>query len=224
MNWWLRHAETTTGVAPSLLAADFGRLADELASLTDAGCDIFHLDVMDGHFVPNITFGPFIVAAVRRLTDLPRDTHLMLSRPDLYVGPFADAGADALTIHVESDCDVGDTLAAIEARGVKTGISLNPGTALDETKPYLADLDLVLVMSVEPGFGGQSFRPEALDKVRELCRLRDENGWKYAVSIDGGVAGGTAPGCREAGADILVSGSWLLAAEDRAAAVAELRG
>lgn len=211
-------------MAPSLLAADFGDLNSELRSLAAAGSDLLHLDVMDGHFVPNITFGPFIVAAIDRGSDLPLDAHLMLERPDRFVAPFADAGADALTIHAESDCDIGATLADIDGRGVKPGLSLNPDTPVEVLLPYLEDLDLVLVMSVQPGFGGQKFRESAVAKIRELCRLRDENGWRYAISVDGGIDDRTGAVCRAAGADILVSGSWLVRSPDRAAAVEMLRG
>ena len=224
MNWWLRHADSGVAIAPSLLSADFGDLAGELDSLTVAGADIFHLDVMDGHFVPNITFGPFIAAAIRKRTELLLDTHLMLERPDLFVAPFADAGVEALTVHVEADCDIEATLDAIADRGLRTGVSLNPDTSLDLIRPYLCDLDLVLVMSVQPGFGGQSFREEALAKIRALVEARSAKGWEYAISVDGGVSDVTAPACREAGADILVSGSWLVRSADRKAATSVLRG
>ncbi len=192
--------------------------------MVDAGADLFHLDVMDAHFVPNLTFGPFIVSAIRRCTDRLLDTHLMMTRPDLYVEAFAGAGADALTIHLEADCDVAATLRSIGDLGVRRGLSLNPDTDVADLRPHLEDLDLVLVMSVQPGFGGQSFRAEALDKVRRLVEWRAEAGLEFAISIDGGVNDDTAPRCREAGADILVSGSHLFGAPDRRAAVARLRG
>jgi len=211
-------------VAPSLLAADFARLDAEIGDMVAAGADLFHLDVMDGHFVPNLTFGPFIVGAIRRCTDLPLDTHLMMTRPDRYLEAFAEAGADALTIHVESDCDVAETLAAIGALGVRSGVSLNPDTDLESVRPHLPSVDLVLVMSVPPGFGGQSFDEGALDKMRRLAAWREAAGLDFAISIDGGVNDATAPACREAGADILVSGSHLFGSPDRPAAVSRLRG
>lgn len=191
--------------------------------MVEAGADLFHLDVMDAHFVPNLTFGPFIVAAVRRCTDRRLDTHLMMTRPDHYVEAFARAGADALTIHLEADADVAATLDAIGALGVGRGLSLNPDTDVADLRPHLPALDLVLVMSVQPGFGGQSFRGEALEKVRRLAAWRDEAGLDFAISIDGGINDETAPLCRAVGADILVSGSHLFGAADRRAAIERLR-
>jgi ribulose-phosphate 3-epimerase len=211
-------------VAPSLLASDFADLRGEIASVEKAGADLMHLDVMDGHFVPNISFGPFIAAAIRRCTRVPLDAHLMISRPDQYLAPFAASGVDALTIHVETDVDIGATLAAIGELGLKRGLSLNPGTDLERVCPHLRDVDLVLVMSVQPGFGGQSFQPVALDKIDALVGLRRTEGHDFAISVDGGVDEETADPCREAGADILVSGTYLFQARDRTAALARLRG
>ncbi|HPF34506.1 MAG TPA: ribulose-phosphate 3-epimerase [Candidatus Krumholzibacteria bacterium] len=211
-------------VAPSLLSADFGAAAQDMASMEAAGADLFHLDVMDGHFVPNLTFGPFIAKALRRRTDLLLDAHLMVTRPDALVEPFARAGVDALTFHVESDADAAATLAAVRAAGMRPGLSLRPGTDLDALDPYLPDLDLVLVMSVEPGFGGQAFLEEAPRRIAELARRRRERGLGFAISVDGGINAATSALAREAGADILVAGSYLFGAADRAAAVASLRG
>ena len=222
MSWWRRSADGAA-VAPSLLAADFADLGGELASLEAAGADLFHLDVMDGHFVPNLTFGPALVAALRRRTSLPLDVHLMVTDPLAFVTPFTAAGADALTVHVEAAAP-DEALRAIGARGARRGLSLRPGTPVSALLPLLTQTDLVLVMSVEPGFGGQAFQPGALEKVAVLAAARARTGLGFAISVDGGVDGTTAASLRAAGADILVSGTWLLRAPERAAAVRLLRG
>lgn len=224
MNWLPRPADGQAWVAPSVLSADFSRLKEDLQSMTDAGADFLHLDVMDGHFVPNITFGPLICGALRKLSNLPLDAHLMISRPDQYLEPFAKSGIDGLTIHVEADSEIAPTLARIGELGMKRGISVKPGTALESILPYLDQVDLVLVMSVEPGFGGQVFNPGAVQKIAELDRRRAAEGFGYMINVDGGINGETGPLCREAGADILVSGSWLFGAEDRQERVGVLRG
>ena len=224
MSWLPRPVEGTAHVAPSLLSADFARLADDIADLTAAGADLLHLDVMDGHFVPNITFGPLICAAIHRASDLPLDAHLMISCPDRYLEAFADAGIDALTIHAEAEAPVAETLARIGGLGMKRGISLNPGTGLEKILPYLDQVDLVLVMTVQPGFGGQSFNPVGLEKIAELARLRAAGQGEFLINVDGGINDLTGKQCREAGADILVSGSWLCHASDRPGAIRMLRG
>lgn len=211
-------------MAPSLLAADFAHLADDIAAMTAAGCDLLHLDVMDAHFVPNLTFGPVVCTAVRRVTDLPLDAHLMMTSPDRYLEPFAAAGVDALTVHVEAEAPLRETLRRIGDLGMKRGLSLNPRTPLDLVAPWLGQVDLVLVMTVQPGFGGQAFDPAGVAKIAELARRRAAGEGDFLINVDGGINAETGRVCREAGADILVSGSWLFGAEDRAARVAQLRG
>lgn len=224
MNWLPRPAEGTAWVAPSLLSADFASLGPDVADMSGAGADFLHLDVMDGHFVPNLTFGPLICAAIRRLSPLPLDAHLMITHPDRYLIPFAKSGVDGLTIHVEADCPIAETLDRIGELEMKRGISLKPGTDLEAILPYLDRLDLILVMSVEPGFGGQKFNPVATEKIAELARRRSAEGLDFLINVDGGINDLTGPLCREAGADILVSGSWLFGAEDRRARIEILRG
>jgi len=211
-------------VAPSLLSADFAALDREITRMAISGADLLHLDVMDGHFVPNLTFGPLVVGAVRRLTDLPLDVHLMLTDPDRYVKQFVQAGADAVTIHVECNADLSATLDQIGDLGVRRGMSLNPPTSLGDVLPYLDRVDLVLVMTVMPGFGGQAFDPVGLDKIRALVAARDAGQGDFLISVDGGINDETGRVCREAGADILVSGSWLFRQVDPAAGVGQLRG
>ncbi len=224
MSWLSPPAEGRALVAPSLLAADFAALDRDIARMTVAGADLLHLDVMDGHFVPNLTFGPCVVQAVRRVADLPLDAHLMMTRPDQFIEPFIAAGADAVTIHVECEADISATLKQIGTLGARRGISLNPPAAVETIKPYLDGVDLVLVMTVMPGFGGQVFDPSGLDKIRELVALRAARGGDFLISVDGGINERTGALCRQAGADILVSGSWLFQAPDSLEAVAQLRG
>ncbi len=196
-------------VAPSILAADFSRLPEVLAETERAGADLLHLDVMDGHFVPNLTFGPLIVQAIRKLTRLPLDAHLMILQPSRYIRQFIDAGADQVTIHVEAEPDIPNTLQTIRQLGAKVGISLNPPTAVEVLLPYLPDVDVVLVMSVHPGFSGQTFIPETLQKVEFLAQYREKEGLSYEIAIDGGIHKETGRRARAAGADILVAGSYV---------------
>ena len=223
-SWWLRAAERRVAVDPSLLSADFADLRGEMASLARAGADMFHLDIMDGHFVPNLTFGPPVAAALRRRTDLPLAAHLMVERPARLLDDFAEAGVDSITIHVEAADEPLATLRAIGQRGMKRGLTLRPGTRLETVRPLLGEIDLLLIMSVEPGFGGQHFMPAALDRVAEAAAWRRGGNFGFAISVDGGVEGHNAADCRAAGADILVSGTYLLHAANRAAAIRKLRG
>jgi ribulose-phosphate 3-epimerase len=207
-------------IAPSLLSADFGRLREEIASVTEAGADLLHLDVMDGHFVPNITFGPFVVEAIRRLTSLPLDCHLMISDPLTYGPQFAKAGADIVTFHVETKPDPNSVLDAIERAGAKGGMVVNPDTDVRRLRPWLPRCAMVLVMSVFPGFAGQSFIPEVLPKIPVL---RGELGFERDVEIDGGIGPATAAAAKAAGANVLVAGSAIFREKDRAAAVRRIR-
>ena len=211
-------------VAPSLLACDFARLEEEIRTVEKAGAEFLHLDVMDGHFVDNITFGPVLVKAIDRLATVPLDTHLMIENPDRYLGPFLDAGADILTIHVEASHDVRRDLRAIRARGRKAGLSLNPATPIAEVEPFLEELDLLLVMSVVPGFGGQSFMAEILPNVTQAAKLRERLGLTFAIEIDGGINPETAARARSAGAEILVAGTAIFRTPDYAASIAAIRG
>jgi ribulose-phosphate 3-epimerase len=209
-------------VAPSLLSADFASLERSVKLVEDAGCDLLHLDVMDAHFVPNLTFGPVVVSAVRRVARLPLDVHLMIENPIRWIDDYAEAGADWLTVHVEGCEDVAGTLAAIAARGVKPGLTLRPGTPFADVEPFLSAVELVLVMTVEPGFGGQAYRPEQEGKLTRARELRAAGGHRYVIEVDGGINTKTARRAVEAGAEILVTGSSLFAAPDVRRYVAEL--
>jgi len=211
-------------VLPSLLSADFSRLAEEIVSVEEAGARILHLDVMDGRFVPNLTFGPLIVQAIRKLTDRTLDTHLMVREPAHLVGPFREAGSDWISIHVEACEDVAGTLDVIRSSGALAGISLNPETPIEAVLPYLEGLNHLLVMSVSPGFGGQSFREEALPKIEAAAAYREKKGLSFMISVDGGVGPDTAPRVRAAGAELLVAGSAVFGVPDRAAAMRAIAG
>lgn len=206
-------------IAPSILSADFGRLAEEIRSVEASGCDIIHVDVMDGHFVPNLTIGPVVIRWIRKVTQLPLDVHLMIDDPIKSLADYHKAGADWITIHVEAAPDADACLGLIRQLGAKAGISLRPGTSVETIFPFLDRLDLVLIMSVEPGFGGQSFMPEMMEKIKGL-RER----FRGLISVDGGVNADTAPVCRAAGADILVAGTAVFGQQDRRQAIQLLRG
>ncbi len=211
-------------IAPSLLAANFARLADEVAAVEAAGADWLHLDVMDGHFVPNISFGPVVLRALRPLTRLPFDVHLMIAPVDAYLAAFADAGADHILIHAEAGPHTHRSLQAITGLGRKAGLVLNPGTPALQAAPVLDMVDIILVMSVNPGFGGQKFLHSQLAKIAELRRMIDASGRDIRLEVDGGVDAHTAPLCIAAGADTFVAGTAVFAAPDYAAAIASIRG
>ncbi len=208
--------------APSILSADFARLAEAVA-LVDPERDWLHCDVMDNHFVPNLTFGPLIVRAVRRLTAALVDVHLMIERPETLLPRFREAGADGLTVHLEACPDPGATLAAVRATGARAGLALKPGTPLAAAERWLGELDLLLVMTVEPGFGGQEFMRDMLSKVRAARDWRERHGARYLIEVDGGIAPATAPECRAAGADVFVAGNSVYRQSDPAAALGALR-
>ena len=210
-------------ISPSILSADFCRLAEDCRLVLDAGAAMLHFDVMDGHFVPNISFGVPVLASLHRgMPSAFFDVHLMISHPLAYVDAFAKAGADLVNFHLESEDEPGAVLAAIRAAGCKTGMTIKPGTPAEVLLPWLDQLDLVLVMSVEPGFGGQKFQASALYKLEALKKEREARGLSFLLEVDGGVNAETAPFCVEAGADVLVAGSAVFAAADPGAEVRAL--
>jgi len=210
-------------IAPSLLAADFGRLREEVAAIEAAGADWLHLDVMDGHFVPNLSFGPIVLAALRPHTSLPFDVHLMIAPVDPYIDAFIDAGADHISFHPEAGAHPHRTLQAIKSRGKRAGLVLNPATPLDTVAWTLDLVDIILVMSVNPGFGGQAFLPSQLPKIAALRRMIDGAQRPITLAVDGGISPATAPAVIAAGADTLIAGSAVFGAPDYAAAIAALR-
>lgn len=219
----VRTDPSTIAIAPSILSADFGRLAEEVQAVTEAGADFIHVDVMDGHFVPNITLGPPIVRAVRRATDLPLDVHLMIENADRYVDAFVDAGADILTVHVEANVHLHRVLQQIRRRGAKPSVVLNPHTPLCTIENVLGEVEMVLLMSVNPGFGGQAFIPQTLEKCRRLREMIEARGVDVDIEVDGGVKTTNARDLSAAGATVLVAGSAVFGADDYAEVVAALR-
>ncbi|WP_366249898.1 ribulose-phosphate 3-epimerase [Terribacillus aidingensis] len=212
-----------TKIAPSILSADFANLANEIRDVEKGGADYIHVDVMDGHFVPNITIGPLIVEAIRPVTKLPLDVHLMIENPDRYIEEFVKAGADIITVHQEACIHLHRTIMMIKEQGVRAGVVLNPATPVSLIEEMLPELDMVLLMTVNPGFGGQRFIPSVLKKVEELSKLREALELDFEIEIDGGVNIETAGLCTDAGADVLVAGSAVYNQEDRAAAIAAIR-
>lgn len=206
-------------VAPSILSADFGKMAEAVEKVKLWGADWVHCDVMDGVYVPNITFGMPMVKALRGYTDLPLDVHLMITRPEKYVGQFCDAGADLVTFHPEASEDVEGALETIRSKGVKCGLVVNADQPFSIVEPYLDKIDLLLIMTVQAGFGGQSFKEDCLDKVRAGEALRVKNGWSYDIEIDGGVSPANIQKCKDAGATVVVAGSSVFKAADPTAAV-----
>lgn len=210
-------------IAPSILGADFSNLQRDIELVEKGGADYIHVDVMDGQFVPNITFGPNIVQAIRPITKLPLDVHLMIVDPEKYIPAFAKAGADIITVHVEATPHIHRALQMMKDLGVKSGVVINPGTPITMIKHVLPIADQVLVMTVNPGFGGQSFIEETVEKIAELSELREQNNWHYSIEVDGGIVPETAQICQKAGADVFVAGSYIYNSEDPVGQINQLK-
>lgn len=216
-------SSTTVHIAPSILSADFAHLADEIAAVEAAGADLLHVDVMDGHFVPNLTIGPPIVESLRKVTALPLDVHLMVTNPDAAIPDFAQAGANYLTVHTETCPHLHRTIQSIKEHGVKAGVTLNPSTSLSTLEEVVADVDLVLIMSVNPGFGGQTFIPTCLDKLRRARQLIDRTGSRALLEVDGGIKVENAGDVLQAGANVLVAGSAIFRSPNYTDTIAAFR-
>jgi ribulose-phosphate 3-epimerase len=212
-----------TKIAPSILSADFGNLAGEIGAVEAAGADLVHIDVMDGRFVPNLTLGPPVIASIRKITKLPFDVHLMIETPGRYIEEYADAGSDFITVHVEAERHLHRTVHSIKERGVKAGVSLNPATPLDQIGEIIADIDLLLIMSVNPGFGGQKFIEQTLRKIKRARALINREAPHVLLEVDGGVTLQNIATIREAGADIFVAGSSIFRSEDYSRTIREMR-
>jgi ribulose-phosphate 3-epimerase len=210
-------------IAPSILSADFAHLADEIRAVEEAGADIIHVDVMDGHFVPNFTIGPPIVAAIKKVARRPLDVHLMMTNPDDYIPEFIEAGSDYLTVHVETCPHLHRTIQSIKEKGIKAGVTLNPATPISSVEPILSEVDLLLVMSVNPGFGGQKFIPSVMDKIKAARKMIDARGLKVELEVDGGLKVDNVGVISLAGADIFVAGSAIFGSKDYKQTIAKMR-
>ena len=210
-------------IAPSILAADYANFASELKRIEETSAEYVHIDIMDGQFVPNITFGADVVASMRKHSKLVFDCHLMVVNPERFVDAFAQAGADIMTIHAESTLHIHGALQKIKKVGMKAGVVINPGTPVSAIEPVLSLVDQVLIMTVNPGFGGQAFIPEMLEKVQKVAKIRDEKGYDFGIEVDGGVDNKTIKACYQAGANVFVAGSYLFKASDLTAQVETLR-
>lgn len=210
-------------LAPSILSADFGHLAEDVKKIEEGGADIIHVDVMDGHFVPNISFGALVMKGLNGKTSLPYDVHLMIENPDQYIDDFVTPQTEYITVHQEACVHLHRTIQNIKSKGIKAGVSINPATPVNTLECILADVDLVLVMSVNPGFGGQKFIPATLDKVRQLAQLKKEKGYNYIIEIDGGISLANVQEVMDAGVEMAVAGSAVFGAEDVVQRVREFK-